>query len=284
MLRSTFQLIDGIGPDRESDLWHDGVTTWDMLAAASPQHSGVLEQAEQRLADGQARYFQDALASRERWRLYADFQRDTAFLDIETTGLSPANAYVTMVGILDRDGFTAYVRGDNLDELPQALRRYSLFISYNGAAFDMPFLDREFGRSGAPSGSDAGDSLFAHAAHLDLRYPLRRLGFRGGLKKIEQATGLGRPGGLSGLSGFDAVRLWKMANDGEPDALATLIRYNAEDVASLPRLTGLLVGEMAHGTPLASTTPPPFPEYDTDALPYDPGLVAYLTRASRYAR
>lgn len=280
MLRSTFQLIDGIGPDRESELWREGVTVWEELAAALPQHAGVLDQAARRLADGQARYFQDALAARERWRLYADFQRDTAFLDIETTGLSPANAYVTMVGILDRDGFTAFVRGDNLDELPEALQRYSLFVSYNGAAFDMPFLDREFGRSA----SDAEDSLFAHAAHLDLRYPLRRLGFRGGLKKIEQATGLGRPGELSGLSGFDAVRLWKMANDGEPDALPTLIRYNAEDVASLPGLTGLLVDEMAHGTPLALTAPPAFPDYDTEELPYDPGLVRHLTRASRYAR
>ena len=280
MLRSTFQLIDGIGPEREADLWRDGVITWEELAAASPQHTGALDRAAQQLADGHARYFQDALTTRERWRLYADFQRETAFLDIETTGLSPANAYVTMVGILDRDGFTAFIRGDNLDELPDALRRYSLFVSYNGAAFDMPFLDREFGRSGA----DAGDSLFAHAAHLDLRYPLRRLGFRGGLKKIEQATGMGRPSELSGLGGFDAVRLWEMANDGEPDALSALVRYNAEDVASLPRLTGLLVNEMAHGTPLASTAPPAFPEYDTDALPYDRGLVRYLRRASRYPR
>ena len=177
MLRSTLQLIDGIGPERESDLWGDGVTTWDQRAAAQPQHSGVLEQAAQRLTGGNARYFQDILGSRECWRLYADFQRHTAFLDIETTGLSPENSYVTMVGILDYAGFTAFVRGDNLDELPEVLRRYSLFVSYNGAAFDMPFLDKEFGRWG----EDAEESLFAHAAHLDLRYPLRRLGFRGGL-------------------------------------------------------------------------------------------------------
>jgi len=277
LLRSTFQLIDGIGPERESDLWGDGVTTWDQLAAAQPQHGEILEQATRRLADGNARYFQDILGSRERWRLYADFQRDTAFLDIETTGLSPESSYVTMVGILDYSGFTAFVRGDNLDELPEALLKYSLLVSFNGASFDMPFLDKEFGR--VTTGRE--DSLFAHAAHLDLRYPLQRLGFRGGLKKIEGATDLGRPGELSGLSGYDAVRLWKMANDGEPEALTTLIRYNAEDVASLPRLTEMMVDEMAYGTPLSSAMPPAFPEYDTEALPFDSGLVKYLTRSAR---
>jgi hypothetical protein len=279
LLRSSFQLIDGIGPERESDLWTDGVTTWDELLTAQPQHSEVLEAANQSLVGRNARYFQNVLGTRQCWRLYADFQRETAFLDIETTGLSPENSYVTMVGIIDYTGFTAYVRGENLDELPDALRQYALFVSFSGASFDMPFLDKEFGRVAIYG----GDSLFAHAAHLDLRYPLRRLGFKGGLKKIEQATGLGRPSELSGLSGYDAVRLWKMANDGEPDALTTLIRYNAEDVASLPRLTELMVEEMAHGTPLSFTMPPAFPQYDTDALPYDSSLVRYLTRSTRYS-
>jgi hypothetical protein len=258
-------------------LWSEGVTTWDQFASTHPQHIEVLQQAEQRLDDGNARYFQDILGSRECWRFYANFQKTTAFLDIETTGLSPENSYVTMVGIIDYTGFTAFVRGENLDELPEALQKYSLFVSYNGASFDMPFLNKEFGRFSV----DGHDSLFAHAAHLDLRYPLRRLGFKGGLKKIEQATALGRPSALSGLSGYDAVRLWKMANDGEPDALTTLIRYNAEDVASLPRLTEMVVGEMAYGTPLSDTIPPIFPEYDTDALPYDSGLVRYLTKSAR---
>lgn len=277
MLRSTFQLIDGIGPERESELWSGGVATWDQLASTQPQHKEVLQQAEQRLNDRNARYFQDILGSRECWRLYADFQKTTAFLDIETTGLSPEDSYVTMVGIIDYTGFTAFVRGENLDELPEALEKYSLFVSYNGASFDMPFLNKEFGRFAV----DGHDSLFAHSAHLDLRYPLRRLGFKGGLKKIEEATDLGRPSALSGLSGYDAVRLWKMANDGEPEALTTLIRYNAEDVASLPRLTEMVVDEMAYGTPLSTTMPPTFPEYDTDLLPYDFRLVKYLTRSAR---
>ena len=277
MLRSTFQLIDGIGPERESDLWSEGVTTWDQLASVQPQHTEALQQAEQRLDAGNARYFQDILGSRECWRFYANFQQTTAFLDIETTGLSPEDSYVTMVGIIDYTGFTAFVRGENLDELPGALEKYSLFVSYNGASFDMPFLDKEFGRVAV----DGQDSLFAHSAHLDLRYPLRRLGFKGGLKKIERSTDLGRPTALSGLSGYDAVRLWKMANDGEPEALTTLIRYNAEDVASLPRLTEMVVDEMAYGTPLSAKVPPTFPEYDTDALPYDSRLVKYLTRSAR---
>ena len=117
-MRSSFQLIDGIGPERESDLWTDGVTTWDELLTVQPQHSEVLEAANQSLVGRNARYFQNVLGTAQCWRLYADFQRETAFLDIETTGLSPENSYVTMVGIIDYTGFTIpnhFVVGYGLD-------------------------------------------------------------------------------------------------------------------------------------------------------------------------
>ena len=274
MLRNSLQVIDGIGPNRESDLWGKGVTTWDDLAAYKPQYSVELEQAEKQLQNGDAKYFQDILGNRESWRIYADFQGKTAFLDIETTGVSAENSYVTMVGILDHTGFTAYIRGENLDKLPDVLGSYPLFVSYNGTSFDMPFLDREFKRR---IKQDGKNSLFSHAAHLDLRYPLRNMGFKGGLKQIEQATNTGRSSQLSGLSGYEAVRLWAMSNDGEPEALSTLVRYNAEDVVSLPKLTEIMVAHMACGTPMWPANPEPFPEYDTKNLPYDSVLVDYLT-------
>ena len=64
--------------------------------------------------------------------------------------------------------------------------------------------------------------------------------------------------------------------------MPTLIRYNAEDVASLPRLAEHAVRTLAAGTPLARLAAPSFPEYDTSALPYDASLVEYLQQRKAY--
>ncbi len=173
-----------------------------------------------------------------------------------------------MVGLLDKSGFRALTRGDDLDELPEILGRYRLVITYNGASFDLPFLRTEF--------PDIPDAF----AHIDLRWVLYRLGYRGGLKRIEYATGLHRPGELSGLNGFHAVLLWELAQQGEEGALDTLIRYNAEDVASLPKLAEMAVRELANGTPMAKTDLTNQPAFDGHSLPYDSSIVRYVTRFS----
>ena len=131
-------------------------------------------------------------------------RHSAAFLDIETTGLSPYSSYLTLVGVLDQDGYHGFVRDDNLTDLREALERYDLVVTFNGASFDLPYVEHSFG------------SVFAHVAHLDLMYPLRRLGYGGGLKRIEAVLGVGRPSELSGLSGYDAVRLWRMWTRGAP--------------------------------------------------------------------
>ena len=186
-----------------------------------------------RLNQRDSAWFERRLPAAERWRLYADFLDDAAFLDIETTGLSSEYSYTTMVGVLDNSGYHAFVRGDNLDEFLCSLRRYKLVVTFNGASFDLPFLRGEFGK--LPDGF----------AHMDLRWVLARLGYRGGLKKIERSTGLDRQGGLADLDGRHAVVLWEMAQQGEDEALETLIRYNAEDVASLPLLAEMALLELS---------------------------------------
>ena len=62
--------------------------------------------------------------------MFADFIDTAAFLDIETTGLSPDSSVLTMVGILDARGYHAFVRGENLDDLPDAVERYDLIVTF----------------------------------------------------------------------------------------------------------------------------------------------------------
>ncbi len=274
MLRNTFPHLPGIGYVYERQLWESGVLTWDdfigapsLPSALSGRREGLLPLVEESLArheSGDAAYFGRTLPQREVWRLYADYRDSAAFLDIETTGLSPYSSYLTLVGILDKDGYRGFVRDDNLLDLREALEQYDLVITYNGASFDLPYVEHSFG------------SVFRHVAHLDLMYPLRRLGYGGGLKSIEARLGVGRPSELSGLSGYDAVRMWRMWKMGSAGALETLVRYNAEDVASLPALADLVYNRSAKELWPRLPRLEPSPRHDIN-LPYDPAIVAALT-------
>lgn len=283
MLRNTFIHLPGVGAITESELWQEGLTTWDRFLDASELPSRVrrrdselralVEESRSELEKENAIFFEDSLPGRERWRLYADFRQRAAFLDIETTGLSPLFSDVTMVGIYDIDGYTAFVKDENLDDLREALEKYDLIVTYNGAAFDIPFIEYKFGR------------VFRHTAHMDLRFPLKRLGFRGGLKRIEARLGLARPSALSGLDGFDAVLLWQMWRNGDAGARDTLVSYNAEDVASLPRLAEIVYGRLASVCDAPCLRLEPREPHTLD-LPYDEDAVARVKsmRGVRHSR
>jgi hypothetical protein len=274
MITNSFVIFPGVRHSVEERIWEAGVTDWFSAPAFSLEQwiaEPDLDAGRLALETRDARHFNDALLGSDRWRLYQDFIDETAFLDIETTGLSPGESVVTMVGVLDRSGFTAYTRGENLEELPEAISKHKLIVTFNGASFDLPFLRHEFQMSGR-------DDLFDHAAHLDLRYAMKKAGYTGGLKRIEQALGVGRESALSKLSGRDAITLWRMADEGEKGAMETLIRYNAEDVASLPDLASIAYDELSAMLPI--DLPPAQKRHwvDTETLPFDGELVNYITR------
>jgi hypothetical protein len=168
-----------------------------------------------------------------------------------------------MIGLHDGRKYKAFVRGQNLHQFGTEIRRYALVITYNGRRFDLPFIQAEMG------------PVLDGIASLDIMYALWRLGYRGGLKVVEEWTGLARPSGLQGLSGYDAVLLWRLYQRGHRGALETLVRYNAEDVAALLPLAALtynmLARELPFDAPLA-----PVPARSVADLPYDLELVESL--------
>jgi uncharacterized protein len=266
LLRHSFLHLPGFSVDDEEELWAAGVRDWsDAIASdhVTADQKRILEDSTAELNARNAIYFDEQFRAGERWRLLPDFDKETAFLDIETTGLG-GEAYMTMCGILDSTGFRAYVRGDNLDQLADDLNQYKIVVTFNGITFDVPWIRRELGPT------------LVNAAHVDLRYVLANVGLKGGLKKIEKAVGLDRGDDLSLLSGRDAITLWNMAQDGEPNAMETLIRYNAEDVASLPLLAEYAYGQNSVGTPMAVPGFLSSSKFDTTSLPYDSALVQYL--------
>ncbi len=224
MLRHTFCHIPGIGEKTERRLWEAGVTSWeDALreGAARPP----AEHLHQSLASYQRRdpaWFGARLTAAQAWRLYHDFRDACAFLDIETTGMG-GWAHITTIALYDGRQIRHYVHGQNLEDFPRDIAAYRLLVTYNGKTFDIPFLERTFG-------------LALQQAHIDLRYVLRSLGLRGGLKSCERQLGIVRPG-LEEVDGFVAVLLWHdYQRRRNARALQTLLAYNIQDTVNLQTL------------------------------------------------
>jgi uncharacterized protein YprB with RNaseH-like and TPR domain len=246
LLRSTFIHLPGIGPGTESALWRQGITDWSALASAAlrGEISGArwalvereLSASETALRDQDVSWFARRLPESQLWRLYPTFRHRTAFLDIETTSLSPHDGIVTVVTVHGGGQTRTFVADDDLEELPAFLQRYDLLVTFNGKLFDVPFLETRF------------PGLRSPPAHLDLRFVLYRLGLSGGLKRIEQVLGLGDRSGVEGIYGVDAVRLWSEFRRGNPASLETLVRYNRADTVNLEPLTEYAIGELVKRT------------------------------------
>jgi hypothetical protein len=244
MLRATFLHLRGVGPVTEANLWQRGVLDWSQLLADVDRLSPVpapararlraeVAASERALAERDAGWFGRRLPEREHWRLYPAFARETAFLDIETTALSPFEGIVTVVAVHGGGRTRSFVAGEDLEELPAYLRPFGVLVTFNGSRFDVPFLQAAFPRFVPPP------------VHIDLRFVLYRLGLAGGLKRIEATLGVGDRSGVEGIDGLRAVRLWHEHRRGNPAALEQLVRYNRADTVNLEPLLEHAVRELS---------------------------------------
>ena len=234
MLGRTFIHIPGLGATTEKSLWDQGCLHWDhFIDAADGFSCGQVERETAReillrsrvaLAEGRASFFRYGLGVREAWRAYPEFRHRCVYLDIETDGGSSGQS-ITTIGLYDGAVFTCLIKGRDLDDFPEIIQQYSMIVTFFGSGFDLPMLQKRF------------KGLHLNHLHLDLCPTLRRLGYRGGLKKIERTLGIGRGSDTDGLDGLDAIRLWRRYSTlGDDGALETLIAYNREDVVNMVRL------------------------------------------------
>ena len=236
MLESTFLQIPGLTVADEAALWKAGCFTWkdladglDRFSYGEVQQSVVkrtIDKSYKSLEKRDGAFFKKALGLREAWRAFPEFRDSCVYLDIETDG-GRSGSSITTIGMYDGVDFKCLIKGRDLEEFPDIVAKYGLIVTFFGASFDLPMLEKRF------------FGLKFKQLHIDLCPTLHRLGLKGGLKKIEKQLGIERGDDTDGLGGLDAIRLWRRYSMlGDEQALETLIAYNREDVVNMEYLAG----------------------------------------------
>lgn len=255
MLRNTFLHVRGIGAISEQKLWSSGIHTWETFLQTGPfkvsqgkvqSIKECIEESKRHLEENNPTYFAELLPSNLLWRLFHEFRDSLAYLDIETTGLNSWGNYITTIALYDGRSISHYIHGHNLDEFMEDIGKYRVIITYNGKCFDVPFIESSMG-------------IKMDHVHIDLRYPLKSLGYRGGLKGCEKMLGIDR-GDLVGIDGYFAVLLWEdYRKKGNQRALETLLAYNVLDAVNLEALMVVAYNAKLKDTPFFHTHQLPEP-------------------------
>ncbi|MBI5398977.1 ribonuclease H-like domain-containing protein [Candidatus Woesearchaeota archaeon] len=243
MIQKSFVLLEGVRSRTEHQIWQQGIHSWASFSqtkkitgispARKSHYDRQLAIARSRLYAMDSSYFTDVLPAGETWRLYDFFHDDCVFLDIETTGYY---GDITVIGVYDGNETKTLVKGINLDHgtFARAIEGAKMLVTFNGRSFDVPVINRYFHGS-IPS-----------VPHLDLRFALKKLGYDGGLKKIEQSLGIRRRKEVEGMTGEDAVLLWNLYKEsGNPGYLDRIVQYNEEDIVNLKPIADFAYRELS---------------------------------------
>ena len=255
ILRNTFIHLKGIGQKKESDLWMSGVLTHEeaMKSIKLGTRTNCLKASKRDLEEKNWQSFYECMNSKDHWRLFGDMMSETAYIDIETTGLGSATDIITTAVVHSAKSAHVFVNGINLDDLLDYLSRFSLIVSYNGKTFDIPFIERFF-------------KTQIKTPHIDLRYVLASMSYKGGLKSCEKQLNLPSRSGMEDIDGYTAVLLWNYySRTNDPKALETLLAYNFEDTVRLEWLMvevyNRKVSELPFQTNLIEKSSLPFNPY-----------------------
>ncbi len=264
MLNNTFIHIPGIGTKTEERLWDSGIIDWDSFKEPYPiklsqnktDHiERFIQGSREHFEKGDPNYFENLLPANQHWRMFPEFRDSTVYLDIETAGLKMWGFEITTISLYDGNTISYYVNGQNLDKFTHDIQRYKVIVTYNGKSFDIPFIESHF-------------HIKLPHAHIDLRYILASLGYKGGLKGCEKQLGLDR-GDLEGVDGYFAVLLWyDYIQNKHQKALETLLAYNIQDTVNLETLMVLAYNMKLKDTPFYQThqlREPPQPDVPFEA-------------------
>lgn len=274
MLRNTFCHIKGIGPKSEQSLWAQGILNWnDVLYTEHGDLDirnletlmvGVRESLDH-LERRDPNFFAESLHSNDIWRIFNQFRDSVAYLDIETNGLAGPGEFITTISMFDGVSVNYYIRDYNLFQFREDVQKYKLIVTYNGKCFDLPVIQKHLG-------------VRFNQAHIDLRFVLSSLGYKGGLKGCEKMMGIDR-GELTDVNGYFAVLLWnEYRKRTNVKALETLLAYNVLDAVNLEYLMVRAYNEKLLETPFAKEHELPLPSPVENPFEPDPEIIDRLRK------
>lgn len=167
---------------------------------------------------------------------FVNIPSDSFVFDIETTGLSPKFCKVILIGILfNKDNKTiikqyfAQTEDDEKDLLLAFINDISTFdthITFNGLAFDIPFLNSRFNKYNIDFELNKNDDIDI----LNIVRPFKGLLSLSDckLKTIEKYIGISRE---DTISGKESVKLYKEFVSSKSDDLKSkILLHNYEDI------------------------------------------------------
>lgn len=167
---------------------------------------------------------------------FVNIPSDSFVFDIETTGLSPKFCKVILIGILfNKDNKTiikqyfAQTEDDEKDLLLAFINDISTFdthITFNGLAFDIPFLNSRFNKYNIDFELNKNDDIDI----LNIVRPFKGLLSLSDckLKTIEKYIGISRE---DTISGKESVKLYKKFVSSKSDDLKSkILLHNYEDI------------------------------------------------------
>lgn len=178
--------------------------------------------------------------------LHRYFSESHVFLDIETTGFSPKNSFVYLIGMAARRGdcieiiqFFAEDRAKEAEILSaffQSLKSVQTLITFNGDGFDLPFLKAREALHGISTPWNHFSSLdlykltgkFAHLFHL----PDKKQ------KSVEKFLGIERKDRFGGGELIPIYYDYEKQRNLQAEQL--LLLHNFEDVLGMTKLLKLL--------------------------------------------
>ena len=246
MLKNTFVHIPGVSQEVENKLWGEGIITWEeflerkenIFFLSNSKKSNIINElvlSKTNFENGNLEYFQKKLPKNQHWRCIGCGK--IAYIDIETTGLSKYTNKITTIGVYDGENTRVFINGIDLEEVFEYINQYDIIVTFNGKQFDVPFIEYYF------------NDMLKNSFHLDLRYLMRELGYRGGLKVIEKNLNIVRDDEVEDIDGFEAVKLWKRYEKYNcENSLNKLVQYNIEDIVNLEKLLKIYLSNKIDNT------------------------------------
>ena len=173
--------------------------------------------------------------------------KDIVFIDIETTGLSPASSSVYLIGAVYHRQMEWHIRqwfSDSLVSEQEILKEFITFlsdfriiVSYNGEAFDLSFLRR------CAEQYSVSTDCFDRLTSFDILKKIRPLKSLLGLPDLKQRTveaflGVDRE---DKRTGGELIDIYKEYLETRSEELyTTLLQHNEWDLKCLPQIVPIL--------------------------------------------